>query len=82
MTKVSMPAPEQCVHNGIHARWVAQGVAWAVCNLPKPRLINSIEMLERTLDEGYPIIGDAFRKQTEDQLRILQTELKRRNDNR
>lgn len=79
MPTLSLPDITICYHGDIHGVWVAQGIHWRVCNLPKPRLINSIDMLERTLDDGYPIIDKKLRLQTEDQLRILRAELERRN---
>lgn len=87
MPVVVLPRPEVCQHNNIHPHWTAQGISWAICNLPKPRLINSINMLQETLDRGYPYDPHAKQspliiRQTEDQLRMLKGELERRNDKR
>lgn len=80
MPIVNSVTPDYCVHGGIHAFWIAQGTKWRVCNLPKPRLLNSIRMLERSLDGyNYPIMDIKLRLKTEDQLRILVAELERRN---
>ena len=89
MPILTLPNKTDCIHNNIHGKWiVAQGVHYAVCAMPRPYLINCIEMLQRTLDEAYPVQPNVERSpltlkeiaQTEDQLKMLKVELERRND--
>lgn len=88
MPKIVSTPKNICLHNDIHPKWIAQGQHIAVCAMAKPYLINCIDMLQRTLDEAYPFVAQLNRspltqkeiKQTQDQLRMLQTELQRRNE--
>jgi len=96
MPKVSIPDISVCTHRGIHGKWIGRDMKmYAVCAMPLPYLKNCIELLSFSLSQVWPYkivdrgsgnysrepYTDAEVAHAEDQLRMLEGELKRRGKN-
>lgn len=87
MPRVTIPDLSVCIHRDIHPKWINQQHTYAVCRMALPHLINSIKLLETTLNESYPLqiysgsatpVRTEELKNTEYSLAILKAELDRR----
>lgn len=81
----------ECPHMNAHPLWIGRGgQPVATCLMPRPYLINCIRMLQKSIDKCYKSLGFNGRNQltlrdiAEDEykLSVLQTELRRRNNQR
>lgn len=68
-----------CLHDDKHGKWHNGEGYIAICNMALPHLLNCIALLDSTL--YYHPLSRIDRLTAEDQLLMLQTELKRRGRN-